>query len=277
MTSFSLDPVQTLRKELMNHKIYSSIKTVEDLSIFMQHHVYSVWDFMSLLKYLQNHIAPSNTSWSDHQDPSVKRFINELVLEEESDHGIALEDGTQTFTSHFNLYLQAMEEIEADSSKDVQEFTKYIQNSSFSIASLFAKIPKPAKEFMEETYSFIQTDKPHVVAAAFTFGREHIIPEMFQSLLDKLDIPKEQTKVFRYYLERHIDLDKNSHGPMALKMLEILCDNDIEKITQAQEAAVSAIKARIKFWDNVLEVIEGKDSKTKLFQKFFKKKELKSA
>jgi len=256
MTPFPLENVKRLRKELSTHPVYATVADMDDLTIFMQHHIYSVWDFMSLVKYLQNRIAPANPPWLPHGDAHVQRFINDIVLEEESDAGIPLEDGTPTYSSHFNLYISAMEEVNKGSSKLIDEFIVKVTSSSLETALETTDIPAPAKEFMQTTFSFINSDKPHVIAAAFALGREHIIPEMFCALLDKMSISREEAEVFHYYLDRHILLDGDYHGPMSLRMLELLCEEDEEKIAEAQEAALHAIRARIKFWDGVLLAIE---------------------
>jgi len=255
---FPLEKIKVLRKELALHPVYSAVSNMDDLTIFMQHHVYSVWDFMSLVKYLQNEIAPAKSPWVPKQNSSVQRFINDIVLEEETDEGLPLEDGTTTYTSHFELYVDSMEEVKAGSSTDVRKFIDSVIQNSLENALSDSDIPQSAREFMNTTFGFIQSDKPHVVAAAFALGREHIIPEMFRALLDKMSITKEQAQVFHYYLERHIELDTDHHGPMSLLMLELLCDGDEQKIKEAEEAAISAIKARIKFWDGVLESINKK-------------------
>ena len=117
-------------------------------------------------------------------------------------------------------------------------------------------IPDPAKEFMQSTFDFIHSDKPHVIAAAFALGREHIVPEMFQALLNNMGIPHANAAIFYYYLDRHIELDTDEHGPMSLKMLELLCEDDAFKIKEAEQAALAAIRARIEFWDGVLEAIK---------------------
>ena len=45
--------IKPLIEKIVNHKLYPAIKTMEHMKIFMQYHVYAVWDFMSLLKSLQ--------------------------------------------------------------------------------------------------------------------------------------------------------------------------------------------------------------------------------
>lgn len=252
MSLLALEEIQILRQELALHPIYSAVKNMDDLTIFMQHHIYSVWDFMSLVKYLQNEIAPAQTPWLPNGDAHVQRFINDIVLGEESDVGIPLKDGTPTYTSHFNLYTTAMEEVKVGSSQLSQNFIYKVSNSSLEEAMATTQVPTCAKEFMKTTFDFINTGKAHVIGAAFALGREHIIPEMFLALLEKMKIPREQATVFYHYLDRHIELDGDEHGPMSLRMLEILCENNSSKLEEAQQAAIEAIKARIKFWDGVL-------------------------
>ena len=126
------------------------------------------------VKYLQNQIAPARTPWLPHGDVQVQRFINDIVREEETDEGIPLEDGTPTYTSHFNLYALAMEEVKTGSNKLIKEFVDKVTSSSLEEAFKTVDIPSPAKEFMKTTFGFIESDKPHVVAAAFALGREHI-------------------------------------------------------------------------------------------------------
>ena len=252
MSLLSLDEIKVLRQELASHPIYSAVKNMDDLTVFMQHHIYSVWDFMSLVKYLQNEIAPAQTPWLPNGDAQVQRFINDIVLGEESDVGIPLQDGTPTYTSHFNLYTTAMEEVRTGSSELSQEFLHKVSSSSLEEAMTTTQIPACAKEFMKTTFDFIHTNKAHVIGAAFALGREHIIPEMFLALLEKMQISREQATVFYHYLDRHIELDGDEHGPMSLRMLELLCDNDSTKLQEVQQAAINAIKARIKFWDGVL-------------------------
>ncbi len=259
MSTFPLEKITALKNELSVHPIYSSIKDLNDLSLFMQHHIYSVWDFMSLVKYLQQHIAPAQTPWLPSTNPEMRRFINDIVLEEESDEGLPLADGTRTYTSHFRLYMQAMEEVKKGSSDSMEAFIKRVESSGLEMALLSEDIPVSSGIFMRQTFSFVETDQPHIIAAAFAFGREHIIPQMFRALLDKMNVSREQAAVFHYYLDRHIELDGDHHGPLSMRMLEILCEGDTQKIAEAEEAALQAIRARIDFWDGVLREIKAKE------------------
>ena len=77
--------LEPIRQMIKNHKIYKKIKTIEDLRILMQLHIFAVWDFMSLVKSLQIKLTCTTIPWISPVNPKISRFINEAVLDEESD------------------------------------------------------------------------------------------------------------------------------------------------------------------------------------------------
>lgn len=253
------DAIQSRREALNAHPIYAAIGGIEDLRGFMEHHVYSVWDFMSLVKYLQGVVAPARHPWLPARDTAVRRFINELVLEEESDQGPPDAAGAQAYTSHFELYCSAMREIGADSGTALA-FVGRLHHEDIDAALAQAPIPEPARSFMRATFGFIASGKPHVVAAALALGREHIIPDMFRALLERGGVGADAAPAFHYYLERHVHLDEGSHAPMSLRMLDELCGDDPRRYEEALAAARQAIDARIAFWDGVLEAISSRSA-----------------
>jgi len=254
MSTVDLDHVRPLQEELNAHPIYAAIQELADLRVFMSHHIFSVWDFMSLIKYLQGKVAPTDTPWMPHGDPSVRYFINQLVLEEESDR-LDLGDGP-TESSHFELYCRAMDEIGADGGMPLR-FIDRVQRDGLDEALYSELVPVPARYFCETTFCFIREDKPHAAAAALAVGRERIIPDMFRRILADSGVGADQAPIFHAYLNRHIHLDEDFHGPLSLKLLDHLCAGDPQKIEQAATAAEEAICARIRFWDGVLEAIRG--------------------
>jgi hypothetical protein len=259
-TAITKNTIEEFTKRLENHPIYEAITTLEDLQCFMQHHIYSVWDFMSLIKYLQNEIAPTSYPWTpkngnnsinnDGSNGSIKRFINELVLEEESDET----NISGTHSSHFELYQKAMLEIGADITPSVN-FINSLQTKNIREALTSSNIPEPSRVFTTQTFDFIESGKPHQVASALALGREHIIPCIFRSILKNIGITESQAPIFHYYLNRHIGLDEDFHAPLSLRLLNSLCDDDEQKTTEAIDAAKLAVNARLKFWDGVLEAI----------------------
>ena len=249
-TSFDMNPVEPLREQLSQHPVYQQVNSEQDLRVFMAHHVFPVWDFMSLVKYLQGVVAPTTMPWVPHGDAAVRRFINEIVLEEECDEGVPGAAAEYNYASHFELYCDAMREVGGDPAPAL-EFVALAQRVGIDAALASGVVPEPAREFMRTTFGFIASGKPHVVAAAFSLGREHVIPTMFRSLLARMGVGKAAAPVFHYYLERHIHLDEGSHAPLAMKLLENLCAGDPVRIAEAQEAARTALAARIRFWDGV--------------------------
>ena len=245
--------VGPFRRRLEEHPVYAAMRTPADLRRFMEHHVYSVWDFMSLIKYLQHHVAPAVYPWTPQGDGEVRRFINELVLEEESDR---TETG-EGHSSHFELYQRAMAEIGADTGPSAR-FVQVVAERGLHEALALPDVPEPARRFTGRTFAFIESGKPHTVAAALALGREHIIPGLFRSILDRIGVTADDAPVFHYYLNRHIHLDEDFHAPLSLRLLDQLCGGDAQKLREAEAAARLAVEARLLFWDGVLDAIEAR-------------------
>ena len=241
-----------LRQRLDNHPIYRTVDNVQHLRCFMEHHVYSVWDFMSLVKAIQDVIAPAGHPWLPGQDESLRRFINDVVLGEESDEWTR--DGKTIYISHFRLYQHAMQEVGADVGRS-NGFLNLVASAGID-AALSAKIaPHAARKFMRSTFDCLASGKPHQIMASLAVGREHIIPSMFRALLREMAIPESAAPAFHYYLNRHVHLDEDHHGPMSIRLLETLCAGDTQRIAEAQAAAETAIAERIAFWDGVMEAM----------------------
>ncbi|MEW5904893.1 MAG: DUF3050 domain-containing protein [Pseudomonadota bacterium] len=255
--------VAPLKRKLDRHAIYGAVQDMDSLRRFMEHHVYSVWDFMSLLKYLQRHLADTQVPWmptGDANATAAQRFINEIVLGEETDEGLPTRNGPATFVSHFDLYVGAMEEIGADTAP-VKAFLRSVQRNGIEKALQTANIPEPSRRFMQTTFGFIASGKPHLVAAAFALGREQVIPGMFRALLADMKIGKRKAPLFHYYLERHIHLDDELHGPLSLRLLVHLCGDSTPKLRAAAKAGCAAIEARIAFWDGVRAALPAQSKK----------------
>jgi len=251
----SLSRIRRLRSALNGHRVYQAVQDLDDLRVFMAHHVYAVWDFMSLLKALQQELAPSRQPWAAGSNTAVRRFINEIVLEEESDAGPPRPDGQTTYLSHFELYARAMAEVGADPSPATRFANLAVEHGVAGALAISGDVPPPAAAFMRTTFSFIGSSKPHMIGAAFAFGREQIIPEMFRSLLERVGIVESQAPTFDYYLKRHIHLDEGQHGPLSMLMLEQLMGGDGARQAEVEQAAVESIQARIALWDGVVEAI----------------------
>jgi hypothetical protein len=254
MASLNLEHIHPLQEQLNAHPIYGALERIGDLRVFMSHHVFSVWDFMSLIKYLQGQIAPTSVPWMPIGDGGVRYFINQLVLEEESDV-VPGPNGAVEHASHFELYCRAMSEIGADGELP-RRFLDLVKTQGLDAALYSDIVPLPARYFTETTFCFIREDKAHEVAAALAVGRERLIPAMFRQFLTRMQISETEAPIFHHYLKRHIHLDEDFHGPLSMRLLEQLCADDPTRIAEAETAAEEAICARIRFWDGVLEAIE---------------------
>ena len=251
-----LDQIQSklspLRDALLEHPIYDEIDGIRNLHLFMQHHVFAVWDFMSLLKTLQRHLCASSVPWLPPSDPTAARLVNEIVLGEESD-----EDGEGGFASHFDLYHQAMKRCGA-STYTIDRFLDGVR-SDCSVDSALAKCdaPRCVRQFVYQTFDVIEGGDLCAIASAFTFGREDLLPDVFQRVVDELNVEASGgLDDFKFYLGRHIELDGDHHGPMAARMITGLCGDDDIKWRVAEGAAVRSLQARKALWDGMYEAIQ---------------------
>ena len=239
-----------LRSRLLLHPMYASIDSLPRLQVFMREHVFAVWDFMSLLKRLQQLVTCCDVPWLPRPDPVSARFILEIVLGEESD-----EDGQGGYASHFDLYLQSMQELGSDT-RPIQALLGTLQGGANAQSALKVTRALPTtREFVQFTLDVAQNGPPHAVAAAFFYGREDVIPEMFSRLVPSLQEQGQPIERLRHYLLRHIELDGDSHGPLAARLLYRLCGDDPGRRREAIQVAEQSLTHRIRLWDGILDSI----------------------
>lgn len=240
--------IKSAHDQLASHQLYFQLRTGEELRCFMEHHIFAVWDFMSLLKALQRGLTCVEVPWVPNGSPVTRRLINEIVIGEESD-----EDSDGNVVSHFEMYRDAMVQCGANLGP-ADEFMRQLNlGADVRTALRKANAPLAARQFVETTFSFIETGSLHRIAAAFTFGREELIPDMFIAIVGDLErrFPGRYT-TFKYYLDRHIELDGDEHGDLACRMIEELCGDDEKKWQEVAETAIQALEARMRLWDGVL-------------------------
>jgi len=246
------ESIEPLRQEIIHHKVYQVIDDIEALKIFMQYHVFAVWDFMSLLKSLQNNLTCTSVPWFPVGSADTRFLINEIVVGEESDVDLS---GKRT--SHFELYLTAMKQANANTATIEKFIAALQQTKDFETSFAAAEVPKAAQAFVKNTFEVINTGKAHLQSAIFTFGREDLIPGMFHAIINDIDqqLP-DSISIFKYYLERHIEVDGDHHSHLALEMTSNLCCTDEQYWKEATESTIASLKSRIHLWDGAYEEIK---------------------
>ncbi|MGW6918030.1 DUF3050 domain-containing protein [Kitasatospora sp. NPDC054939] len=240
--------IAATRDQVIAHPIYRALDSLDDVNTFMSHHVFAVWDFMSLLKSLQRGLTCVELPWVPTALPASRRLINDIVLVEESDE---LDGG---FISHFELYLNGMTQAGADRTAVDAFLALLAEGRSVNEAAKTAEIPAASAEFMAVTWDIIDNQPLHCQAAAFAFGREDLIPDMFDRVI-AIDEQSGTLGTFRDYLARHIEVDGEQHTPMAMQMLADLCGDDAVKWNQCAEVINRALAARVALWDGILAAV----------------------
>ncbi len=239
------DEILLLNKNLQSHSMYKELNDLTSLRVFMETHAFAVWDFMSLLKALQRQVTCVNVPWAPSIYPaSVVRMVNEIVLSEESDL-----DQEGHPNSHFQIYLKSMVEVGART-QPILEFCKTLD---------FKNISSAVKNFVAFNLEIATSAPPHQVAGAFLFGREKVIPGMFQGILDYLNCNNIQCPTLKYYLTRHIQLDGAEHSHLAMSCLEMICGSDEVKWKEAFQIGLQSLINRSNLWDHVRDQILKKE------------------
>jgi len=248
--------IETLRRALeeplrrvRSHPVYAAVVTLEDLRAFMEHHVWAVWDFMNLVKAIQQRYTSTVIPWTPRGDATVRRFINEIVLEEESDEH-PLDDG---FCSHFELYVRSMEEVDARTGEVSRFVDRLDAGADFDQALAQCGCPPVVARFLTTTWDAARSSDEELLAA-FAFGRETVIPIMFERILADAG-SLENAELLRHYLVRHVELDGDSHGDMAEYLLIAACGDDPERWQRAEASARRCLEARAQLWDAVAELV----------------------
>lgn len=230
-----------LQNDLKKHSVYKKLNNIDSIRVFMKYHAFAVWDFMSLLKSLQNKVTSTQVPWTPSAcNPEVTRLINEIVVAEESDidqNGLA--------SSHYELYLKSMEEVAADTSL----INSFLQDLDYNV------IPQRLAEVIKYHIDIAQNAPVHMVAAAFFYGRENIIPMVFEPISKSIKVNNIDCPTLLYYLDRHIELDGDEHGPKALECISYLCDTE-DKKKESIQTAIKSLEMRKKLWDFIEDEID---------------------
>ena len=265
------------RERLVRHRIYGLVNSAARLRRFMESHVFAVWDFQSLLKAMQQRLTCTSIPWVPTPDAEARRLVNEIVLDEESD---ALPEGGSA--SHFELYLHGMRNAGADTGpidrmietlragvsqvgkpaatgrQGVQGEPQVGKPAATVVGDAMreAEAPEAAQAFVRHSFAVIESGSTHGIVAAFTYGREDVIPDMFRGLVSSLASRDPAWERFHWYLDRHIEADDEKHAPVCRRIMARLCGDDPAKWAEASRMARACVEARIALWDAIAAELE---------------------
>ncbi len=246
----TLDGLVARKRALSGHALYASLDSVERLRVFMQHHVVCVLDFMSIVKSLQRDLTSMGSVWVPPTDPEVARFINEIVLDEESDAEFTRYGGHGP-ASHFEWYLAAMRQLGADTLPIEALVAAVRAGEPIQDALAESTLPAAARAFGQTTFGLLEGPL-HVRASVFFHGREDVIPKMFLPIVERLQSEGVACDLLLGYLQRHIEADGEHHGPLAARLLRATFANDPAREAAGVRAAEQALDAREALWNATL-------------------------
>jgi hypothetical protein len=209
---------------------------------FMENHIYSVWTFMCLLKTLLNKLEIENKNqnnlWHPSYNNALFRVLQEIIIEEQTD---IIENNVY---SHLELYIKSMKEIDAETSP-IEWLLFQIENqiniSEKSILKM--NIPNNTKIFILNHLFIIENWSFDDLLTYFAYGRELLIPSIFEPILLNIESNSLDYPMLKLYLKKHIEIDKE-HG------------NKIQQfVLKKNEIIDKAYEDRLLLWDGIYEKI----------------------
>jgi Protein of unknown function (DUF3050) len=79
MISGYANGIEFARQRMVEHPVFAAIRDLRSLRIFMEAHVFAVWDFMSLVKRLQRDLTCIALPWLPPRDRQAAQLINQIV------------------------------------------------------------------------------------------------------------------------------------------------------------------------------------------------------
>jgi hypothetical protein len=126
---------------------------------------------------LQQDLTCTKVSWFPAENARAARLINDIVIGEETDV-----DPDGSYVSHLDLYLRAMADVGA-STRQFDTFRSLARvGSSVEAAMVRTGVPPHVQAFVAHRMTLAQSGSTEEVLAAFFYGREDIIPEMFSRI-----------------------------------------------------------------------------------------------
>ena len=241
--------LKDLKQKITAHPLFANKLEPKQICKFMESHIFAVWGFMSILKSLQKMITPNNLPWMPNKNTKngLVNFVNEIILCEESDYieGIG-------YISHFEIYLLAMKNMGARTDQ-LDKLTSIIADKGYNKKYLDdVDASDEVKSFLKHDMEVSMNGALPEIVGAFTLGREKVIPNMFGYILPAIKETSTSGHLITY-LERHIDIDGDRHGPLSMKLLDASCGKD--QLSLAYATAVKSLELRLLVWDKVHEDI----------------------
>ena len=244
---------------LFNNKLFEQTFETSKVKIFMDSHVFAIWDYLTILKALQRKLASKNIRLLDQDVPDLPFLINQIVINEEIE-----EESSQEYLSAlgvYQLYINTMKEIGADINP-ITNFVESIKNEKYwkdalkETKSLYRYLPITTYDYLEHNLSVVDYAKIHELAGVFFFGREDIHCKFNLFLRGNQENAKNFSNL-KNFLQRHIDDDaKNKNPILGEYILNLLCKNDETKWKEVETSVIEAIKKRNEFLDGINELFE---------------------
>lgn len=234
---------------LANHKLYERVNDELSLRLFMEHHVICVWSYNFLLREIHQELVGLIHPLNSQSQKEAIRLVSEMILEEELEEQ---QDGS--LLSHFEIYLEAMQDLGANISPIVSFFDLQDSGQNWQTALKHARFPTAVSRYARKMNRFAQAPL-HEKAAALFYEGEPFIPDTFLLRIGQLGNTVKIGRLLDYF-ERHIEGLRSPGFSASGRLVEILCNNDEKMSLEAEQSAEEAMKNRVELWGYITGQLE---------------------
>ncbi len=246
-----LQTVQPLRKQIVHHDIFQQLDSLEHLQLFMESHAFVVWEDLSIVRAFQKSKNKDFVPWALRENAAQMRSLYATLLLAEAD--LDMEGKPQ---NHLDLYIQAMEEVGANTSK-IGLLMRYLEQGVpwvDAVSSL--RINPRYKEGIIHLLRHLELAEAHHLYALFGFARLHQIPPLLEATaLDLAEQHPEHVATFVYYLEQARQYMCLQEDVLMAQMLTEQCGQDKEKWDSCTRLVAEVLQWRIKVLDSISRLI----------------------
>ena len=233
---------------LESHRLYTALTRREALATFTEYHVVCAWSYNALLRSLQRDIFTQSLPINSDAHKEAIRILSEVAIEEQANES---DDGQ--FISHLELYLDAMEDLGANTAPIIGFFDILAGGVGAAKAVEYADFCPEVAAYARTTVRLLERQF-HERAAGLFYEGEYFIPDRFLHQLNRLTPAVPVDRLLEYF-DGHIEGLKRPGYSAAGRLVEIFTADDEILSEEAEQVGEQVMRQRVHLWNTVYDLV----------------------